>query len=148
MNKNGVTLVELLAVIAIIGILAIMVTPGFIALRNSVLQDSLENKISQIENAAKDYGYDHINDLKIPESDYNGEKTISNSCELVMVKTLISGGYISEKNAYNQKGEDVEYENQIVNPVTGENMNFKLICVRFDKKNPMTRQVIAYMIED
>ena len=50
MNKKGVTLIELMAVIAIIGMLAIMITPGVISLRNSVLESAYENKVSQIIN--------------------------------------------------------------------------------------------------
>jgi prepilin-type N-terminal cleavage/methylation domain-containing protein len=153
MNKHGVTLVELLAVIAIIGLLAAMITPGYIVLRNNVLQNSLENKISQIENAAKDYGYDHINEIPIPSNDkpaggdYDRTQCDEEDGMIVMVKSLISGGYLSEKNSYNQKNDDLDYENQIINPVTGESMNFRLVCIRFDKQDPMARQLDAYLVD-
>ena len=150
MNKKGLTLVELLAVIAIIGILAIMITPGIMALRNSVLTSTLKSKISQIENAAKDYGQDHLNDLTSPVDDYPasnpGGKVGDENDPNWLIKTvdsLVSYGYLTEKNTYTSKSD--EGDNQIINPKTGESMNDLYICIRFDTNDPMNRKVEAYL---
>ena len=66
MNKKGLTLVELLAVIAIIAVISIMIIPGIFSIREGVLDSSYENKVSQIVNAAKNYGQEHITELKSP----------------------------------------------------------------------------------
>lgn len=64
MKKQGFTLVELIAIIAILGILVVMVTPGIIAVRKNVLEKTLVTKVSNIENAAKDYAMDNLQLLK------------------------------------------------------------------------------------
>ena len=71
MKKDGLTLVELLAVIAIIGILAVLISPAVISIRNNVLESTYQTRVSQIENAAKDYASDHINLIpqNIPENE-------------------------------------------------------------------------------
>ena len=151
MNNKGLTLVELLAFIAIIGLLAVLITPGLMAIRNSVLTSTLKSKISQIENAAKDYGLEHINDLVTPVDDYPfghagakmGDQRDPN-CFLKTVDSLISSGYLSEKNSY-YTNDDGTYDNQIINPKTGESMNNLFVCIRFDTNEPMTRQVEAFL---
>ena len=149
MENRGFTLVELLAVIAIMGILMIMITPGIMSLRQNVLENALENRISMIENAAKDYAQEHITLLKSYVTDnYNGEKTKNSNCEMRNVNFFISEGYISSNNTYVIEDEDSQQKkiNQIINPVTGESMNNLLVCMRFDTNDAMTRKVIAYVI--
>ena len=55
-NKNGFTLVELLAAIVIIGILAILAIPAFTQIYSSVRQSNRNAKIQEIEKAAEKYG--------------------------------------------------------------------------------------------
>ena len=63
MNRKGLTLIELMAVIAIIAILTIMIMPGIMSVRSSVLESTYKNKVSQIVAAGKDYGTEHITEL-------------------------------------------------------------------------------------
>ena len=151
MNKKGMTLVELIAVIAIIGILAIMITPGIMAVRNNVLESSLKSKVSQIENAAKEYGQEHINELKtIVDNPYNEEKTASSDCIYRTVAFLVNSGYLTEKKSYYQNNNDEgmsEARSDVINPVTGESMNDNLVCIRFDNNDPMRREIVAYLVE-
>ena len=95
MKNTGFTLVVLLAVIAIMGILMIMITPGVMSLRENVLENALENRISMIENAAKDYAQDHITELDGDVRNYDGSKGPSNDCIYRTVNFLINSGYIS-----------------------------------------------------
>ena len=156
MNKKGMTLIEIMAAIAIVAILAVMITPGILALRDSVLESTLETRISMIENAAKDYAQDHIDELKGYKIDGSGnvvfqnyvpgDKTYNEYCTLITVGALISNGYITNTNTYTLT--NGEKESRIINPVTGENMNSKFVCMRFDTMNAMTRQIVTYLIED
>jgi len=148
MKNTGFTLVELLAVIAIMGILMIMITPGVMSLRENVLENALENRISMIENAAKDYAQDHITELDADVSNYDGSKGPSNDCIYRTVNFLINSGYISSNNTYVVEDEDTNQKkvNQIINPVTGESMNNLRVCIRFDSNNAMSRKIITYIV--
>lgn len=148
MNKKGFTLVELIAVIAILAILIVMIAPGYMAIRKRVLENTLETKISQIENAAKNYGTEHINELKSRVSaPYNNEKTPSEDCIYRNVNFLINNGYLTVGSTYVQTS-DGSKETQFINPVTGESMNNQRVCIRFSSNNAMTREIIAYLVEE
>lgn len=154
MKKQGFTLVELIAVIAILGILALIATPAVIAIRNNVLHRTLETKISTIENAAKDYAMDNLKELKsvvdTPIADFdtfkaNGGTTQSDDCTWITVDGLINQGYLNGSTTYNTvDGQKVE---EIIDPVSGDAMNGRIVCVRYDTNNAMTRTIIAYIYE-
>ena len=147
MSNKGFTLVEMMAVIAIIAILGIVITPGIISIRNSVLESTLASRVSMIENAAKDYAQEHIDELKSQvSSTYDGSKSPNQDCIYRNVNFLINAGYLKSTNSYT--GLDGEKENQIINPVTGESMNNQRVCIRFNTNNAMTREVIAYVVEE
>ena len=151
MNKNGFTLVELLAVIAIIAILAVLITPGVLSLRRSVLQSSYENKISQIINAAKDYGTENITSLKSPVKDvYYAGNSASEDCIYRTVNFLISNGYLKVANSYavNDKAGGGEGSTDFIDPRNNKPMNNLSVCIRFDNNDPLKREVIAYIVEE
>lgn len=151
MKNNGFTLVEILAVVAIMGVLIIMIMPGIMSIRSNVLENSLENRISMIENAAKDYAHDHINEVKSTvSSNYDGSKTPNDNCIYRNVNFLINAGYIAASNTYvvEDESSDQIKENQILNPVTGESMNNMRVCIRFDTNDAVNRQVVAYLVEE
>ncbi|MBU1149477.1 MAG: prepilin-type N-terminal cleavage/methylation domain-containing protein, partial [Proteobacteria bacterium] len=54
-NKRGFTLIELMIVIAIIGILAAIAIPNFIAYRNKAFCSSVESDANNIGKAVSDY---------------------------------------------------------------------------------------------
>ena len=66
MNKNnkGFTLVELLAVIVIMGILLLVAIPGVFGISNTVKENIYCKKVSDIEAAAKLYGQDFVDDIE------------------------------------------------------------------------------------
>ena len=149
MNSKGFTLVELLAVIAIIAIITIMIMPGILTVRNSVLESSYENKVSQIVVAAKDYGQEHITELKSPVSvplpaDAT-PTTGSSDCIYRTVNFLINNGYLKTSNTYVVGGDE---SSDFLDPRTNEPMNNMSVCIRFDNNNVMKRQVMAYLIEE
>jgi len=100
-NKNGFTLIELLGVIIILSLLALIAFP---AIEQNIKYgaDGLYNaQISQIEKAAEDWSYEHLNEL--PTS---GSITIT----LLELKQL---GYI-EKEVINPKTNTPFNDNTII----------------------------------
>ena len=158
MKKKGFTLVELLAVIAILGILALLVTPAVMAIRKSILTSTLKSKINTIDNAAADYGQDRIGEIPFPEGTWNFSRksigitssaklgeviengyTLEDFCRMTYVQELVSNGYIKP---------DRKDSRVINNPLTGESMNELRVCIRFDSSDPMKRQIVAYVIDE
>jgi prepilin-type N-terminal cleavage/methylation domain-containing protein len=156
MNKRGLTLIELMAAIAIVALLAVMITPGILAVRDSVMESTLETRISMIENAAKDYAHEHIDELisykldatgKVVFQNYvPGDKKPNEYCIYRTVNFLIINGYITNVNTYTAS--NGEKEAGIIDPTTGENMNSRRVCIRFDTMNAMSRQIVAYLVEE
>ena len=66
MNKNnkGFTLVELLAVIVIMGILLLVAIPGVFGVSNNIKANAYRKKVTDIEAAAKLYGQDFVDDIE------------------------------------------------------------------------------------
>lgn len=89
MKKNAFTLIELIAVITILGLVATLVFPAV----NSILIDSKENaytaQIKVLKDAAREYYLDHPE--KLPSSTEGTDGSVP-------VSTLISGGYIDNDN--------------------------------------------------
>lgn len=158
MNKNGLTLIELIAAVAIIGILAVLVSPAILEIRQMVMENSLESKINLIKNAAIEYATDNIMEVKsVTSSDvscnnecikHNGKIPTGNSCASsfncdsvgihIFVKTLIQQGYISG---------DSEDKTVLLNPLSDEPLNFIKVYVTFDSDSAIDRKLVAY-IED
>ena len=152
MNKKGFTLVELIAVIAILGILAIIVTPGIFAIRKNVLEKSLNTKITSIHNAALDYATDRIQKIESnvtpwPPTDATKKYDMSvHDCFPVTVANLISEGYLAVNTSHTTEASDAN--NQLLNPMTNESMNGLTVCVRFNNNNALNRKLIAYIVDE
>ena len=151
-NKNGYTLIELLASIAILAILVLFTAPALVKIKENALENSLRSKINLIENAAKEYGNNNLmsipsnivvtgNDVnKCINGNYSAAVTEVNckkDCLIVVVRTLIEQGYLI--------GDD-ENKTKIVNPITNKSMNNELVCVRFDSKDALNRKMVSYVI--
>lgn len=105
--KKGFTLIELIIVIALLGVLAILVVPNLIEMRNETLTKEYNSLKERIKSAALEYGYDNINDL-------------SNTCFNVTVNTLIDNNYLSADN-----------DGKLYNSLTGEELNEKSVCIKY-----------------
>lgn len=90
--KKGFTLVELLVVIALLGIVAVMVTTSVIGIMNRSRASLSESQISTLEKAAEHWGT--INPDKMP---------LDNSVYEVNIETLADEGYIDSSDLENPK---------------------------------------------
>ncbi len=64
MKRNGFTLVELIAVIVILGLLITLAVPGVLTVSEKIKSDMFCAKIGNIEDAANIYGNDKFDELK------------------------------------------------------------------------------------
>lgn len=94
--KKGFTLVELLAVIVIIGLLALVAYPAILRIISDSKNSSYNTQVALIEKAAKEWAVEHP--MNLPDiSDPNCSKCI-------MISQLTSEGYLSKDEITNPKG--------------------------------------------
>lgn len=84
MKKRGFTLVELLAVIIVLGLISVIVVPTVTNSIRNYRKDLYEVQISNIEDAARVWGSDNI--VKLPKT--------TNETLVITLSDLQSGGYI------------------------------------------------------
>ena len=71
-QKKGFTLVEIMIVVAIIGLLAAIAVPSFINARSKSIQNSCINNLRLIDGAKDQYALDHSNAAPSALSDLVG----------------------------------------------------------------------------
>lgn len=129
MNKRGFTFVELIAVIAIIGILSVIVVPNIIKINQNVDVRLAEEKKDHIINAAELYGNNNP-DL------FAGTDTAE-----IKVNDLVIAGYLDNDS---KEGCAEKESNCIINPAYDETKDekeidgkksFNDVCVKLVKKN-------------
>jgi len=108
--KKGFTLIEILAVIALLGILITLTSISIITFKNNSDESLKKQKIKYIETGALNWGEDHLNSL-------NGV------CNYVHISELINGGYITGDN---------EEKDALLVPGTSETFNNKCVCVKYE----------------
>ncbi len=111
--KKGFTLVELLAVIVILALLAVIAVPSAFGISESIKEKMYCEKISMILSSAKTWGNEHSSRLK------------SNCYLETSIKALIDEGVIKKEN------DNAPY---ITNPVTGESMDEKKVFLYLKNK--------------
>lgn len=90
--RKGFTLVEILAVLIILGILIVITVPSFMGILTDTKRTSFNSKVTEIETAA----------LKYAEKTKDDIKNAGSSCVTTTVSNLISLGYLSsESDRYN-----------------------------------------------
>jgi prepilin-type N-terminal cleavage/methylation domain-containing protein len=125
MKKNGFTMVELLAVLILLGVLVIIAIPAYLSVYTSIRRENLNSKISNIETAALKYGSSIKDEIK----DTDG-KCISTS-----VSELIKNGYLISES---------DKENAIYNPTNDHALDGTIkVCY-----NMTTFDIEAYYLTD
>jgi len=121
MNK-GFTLVELMAVLVLIVIIASIGYAGITAVQRNINQNLWEATVEEIETGAVKYGQDNLNALNTNETcNIDGSET--RNCIEVTVEFLINSNYIDTDEV-----DDSEKE-IITNNVTGEIVNDNIVCI-------------------
>lgn len=121
MNK-GFTLVELMAVLVLIVIIASIGYAGITAVQRNINQNLWEATVEEIETGAVKYGQDNLNVLNTNETcNIDGSET--RNCIEVTVEFLINSNYIDTDEV-----DDSEKE-IITNNVTGEIVNDNIVCI-------------------
>ena len=143
LNRKGFTLVEVLAVIVILGILIAIMIPNVNKLINSFKDDNYKNLKRTITVAARSYISDNRYEIKInnlPCTNRTDEKTVKSINNIgltnsrIPIETLIDKNYIKEKNG------------KITNPINNKELNIanSYILVKYSCK---TKDYV-YTLED
>lgn len=94
--KKGFTLIELIAVVAILGLIALIVYPSINSVIKSSQDDSYESQTKIIEKAAQAWALDNVNLLPKDE------------VTVVCVSQLVEGGYISNEDVKDPRDTEKE----------------------------------------
>lgn len=97
MKRNGFTLVEILAVLIILGILIALSIPAYINVFSSIKRDNFNAKVTEVETAAN----------KMGEKIKDEVKDAGKNCMTKSISELISKGYLLSES---------EYDNVIYSP--------------------------------
>lgn len=125
MKKNGFTIIELIAVVAIIMIIVTIGMYSVIGLRKAIKEMMWNNKVVLIEKMAVKFGEDHEN--KFDNSTCGSGTKIINNCFEITVQTLINRKYITTRNI-RQDEEGNDYR-ALINDVSDEVINDKDIYI-------------------
>lgn len=104
-KKNGFSLIEILAVIVIIGIVSAIAVTSYNYVKTSVLESEYENLVYQIEMKAEDYAFDN---------------NIDASVYYVTAETLYETGYLT-----------ADEEGLIISPLDGSTLNCNVITIKY-----------------
>lgn len=100
LNNKGFSLVEVLAVVVILGILATIMVPIVGSVINKNKEDNLNNLKKSLVSAAKLYVSDNRYNISLEGScDSEGNRTVSKINDIdgnkIYISTLVSGEYLS-----------------------------------------------------
>lgn len=125
MKKNGFTLVEILAVLVILGVLIALSIPAYTTVMIDVKRDNYNSKVKEMEIAANKYG----------EKVKDEVKNTGNACYNQEISSLVRRGYLLSES---------DYEDIILDPITNEAYK-GTIKTCYCKK---TYDIKSYYVED
>ena len=124
MNKKGFTLIELMAVIVILSVIALITTPIVINTISSVRNELSKEQKQIIENAARMWG---VKNLSVDES--GNPIYDSDAINSITIDELQTAGFLEKKDIKNISEEELEsagvcisYDKQFIYKFT-ENIN-------------------------
>lgn len=129
MNNKGFTLVELIAVVALLGLLAILTTPAYSTVSENIKERNYNSKKSVIETQTKEYVENYLKDIA-----YNGTAD-SNTTLCFSVRFLIQNGIVTS---------DDEKEEYIENDLTKEQYSGTAIYIQI-KYDVDTKKLKSYI---
>lgn len=125
LDKRGFTLVELLAVIVIMGILLVIAVPAILSFSQNIKNDMFCTKVQTAEKAAQLFGQDNLETLEKQncQNVKKGDTTISNinSCMKVTIKALLRKGYLKKEEGAT-KGKKDDFLDPRGSTMTNENL--------------------------
>ena len=89
-NKRGFTLVEIMIVVAIIGLLAAIAVPSFMNARTKSIAKSCVNNLRQIEAGKDQFALDHTNQAPTQLSDLVGTNAYIKTTPLCQAQGVYS----------------------------------------------------------
>lgn len=112
-KNKGFTLVEILAVIVVLGLIMIVALPTYSSIYNSVKLSTYLNTVKTIRSAALDYGSNsYVKDLA---KEIHDKSSDNNWCKVVTHDDLIKAGYLKS---------DSDEVNMITDVFTGASMGY------------------------
>lgn len=127
MNKKGFTLVEILAVIVLLGVIIAIAVPAITAMRRNILEKEDADQINSLESAAIYYAQDHEKN-EIDVINYANGLAVTTYPINVTVEQLLSEGYIEPTVKSN--GTTCTYSSGcLIRPSDNSIINSKVIIV-------------------
>ena len=116
-NNKGFTLVEILAVIVILGIIMTVALPTYSSIYNSIRLTTYLNNIKTIKNAALDYGNNSAikDSVKHLHDNTGTDHSSKDWCKVISITNLIEAGYLAS---------DDDHFTQITDVFTGSAMGY------------------------
>ncbi len=123
LNNKGFTLVEMLAVVIILGVLAAIMVPTVTSMITKNQQDNFENLKKSITSAAKMYISDNRYNITLDDNICSdsvtsreiakiNDKTITNS--KITVKMLIASDYLTNGEMLNEDKQEIDREKSYI----------------------------------
>ena len=122
MNKKGFTLIELMAVIVILSVIAVITTPVIINVVSNVRSELSKQQKQIIENAARMWGVKELSLEKQEDGNYKPSQT------RIPISKLKQNNYLEDKE---------------INNLTEEELNKAGVCISYEDN-----QYIYKFIED
>ena len=144
LDKKGFTLVELLAVIVVLGIIAALAFTGYLGLFKGSKEDMVEVKKQNIELAAESWGQKNLNSLGTNCSKYYGLESLKGFepqfCLVKTVTDLVDSGFLateehSEKTGFLTVTNDVTKNSMMCDEVLIYRKNNRVYATIYNLKS-------------